>query len=150
MEFHSLNGVGSPAMEIQSQNGVSYPRYGNPQPERGELPPLYGYEIGWAFAAILDSALTKVEGDLEVGDYRAQTLLAILTQEAYRRIAMEIRSTKEEHGVFWVAEIHSTAITVAPIARYTNKKKYASTILWSSPKLLSYYLIRRHMLQVGY
>jgi hypothetical protein len=42
---------------------------------------LYGYEIGWAFAAILDSALTKVEGDLEVGDfYRAQTLLAILTE----------------------------------------------------------------------
>jgi len=52
-------------------------------------PVLYGYEIGWAFAAILDSALTKVEGDLEVGDfYRAQTLLAILTQEAYRRIAI--------------------------------------------------------------
>ena len=50
---------------------------------------LYGYEIGWAFAAILDSALTKVEGDLEVGDfYRAQTLLAILTQESYRRIAI--------------------------------------------------------------
>jgi hypothetical protein len=63
-------------MEIHSKNG-------------GELPPLYGYEIGWAFAAILDSALTKVEGDLEVGDfYRAQTLLAILTQEAYRRIAI--------------------------------------------------------------
>jgi len=50
---------------------------------------LYGYEIGWVFAAILDSALTKAEGDLEVGNfYRAQTLLAILTQEAYRRIAI--------------------------------------------------------------
>jgi hypothetical protein len=33
---------------------------------------LYGYEIGWVFAAILDSALTKVERDLEVANFYSQ------------------------------------------------------------------------------